>query len=92
VLTRLAPALLGLGYAASLAVLVRFRAVVRERRWRWLALHHLGVLAIVAGWWGRRQPWAAAVNACWLVAASAWYSYRGRDDGPQSGGGRRRSG
>ena len=65
--------LLGAGYPAAAAVLARWLPVVRERRWRWLAVHHLGVAAIVAGWAGRRSS-AAVVNGAWLVVSSAWFA------------------
>lgn len=74
--------LLGVGYATSVAVLTRFVPVVRERRWRWLAVHHLGVSAIVCGWVLRRATAAAAVNAAWLVVSSAWYVLGGRRPTP----------
>ena len=70
--------LLAVGYPVTLAVLIRFVPVVRERRSRWLAVHHCGVVAIVAGWALRGEPTAAAVNAAWLVASSAWYVMGGR--------------
>ncbi len=66
-------ALFGFGYPVSVAVLSRFVAVVRERRWRWLAVHHLAVAAIIGGWATRREAGAVALNATWLVASSAWY-------------------
>lgn len=69
--------LLGVGYPAAVAVLVRWVPVVRERRWRWLAVHHLGMAAIVAGWSGRR-PGAALANAGWLVVSSMWFAAGGR--------------
>lgn len=69
--------LFALGYPVSVAVIARFPAVVRERRRRWLVAHHLAVAAIVAGWLLRRRPEAAAVNAAWLAASTAWYA-RGR--------------
>ena len=72
-MTPLQLALFGVGYPASIAVLSRFVAVVRERRWRWLAVHHLGVSAVVVAWATRREGVAVAVNATWLVASSAWY-------------------
>lgn len=65
--------LLGAGYPVAVAVLVRWLAVVRERRWRWLAVHHLGVVAIVAGLLTARRPGAAAANGAWLAVSSAWY-------------------
>ncbi len=70
--------LFGFGYPASIAVLSRFLLVVRERRWRWLAVHHLGVAAIVAGWLSRGRPSAAAPNSAWLLASTAWYVLAGR--------------
>ncbi len=66
-------ALFGFGYPASVAVISRFVPVVRERRWRWLAVHHLAVTAIIAAWATRREGVPVAVNSTWLVASSAWY-------------------
>ena len=66
-------ALFGFGYPASIVVLTRFVPVVRERRWRWLALHHVAVAAIIAAWATRREGAAVAVNSTWLIASSAWY-------------------
>ena len=66
--------LLGIGYPAAAAVLVRWLPVVRERRWRWLSVHHLGTAAIVAGHLTARRPAAAAANGAWLAVASAWYA------------------
>lgn len=77
-----ASALLGFGYVAAIGVIARFVPVVRERRWRWLAVHHLGMTAIVAGWMERRQLPAVAVNSSWLVASSLWYALGARDRRP----------
>ncbi|MGH9188844.1 MAG: hypothetical protein ACRD0Q_02240 [Acidimicrobiales bacterium] len=55
-------------------MITRFVPVVRERRWRWLAVHHVAVAAIVAGWAVRGEPSAVATNATWLVASSIWYA------------------
>lgn len=66
-------ALFGFGYPVSVAVLRRFVAVVRERRWRSLAVHHVAVTAIIGGWAVRREVGAVAVNATWLAVSSAWY-------------------
>ncbi len=66
-------ALFGLGYPASIADVSRYVPVVRERRWRWLAVHHLAVAAIIAAWATRREGVPVAVNSTWLVASSAWY-------------------
>ena len=55
------------------AVLTRWLAVVREGRWRWLAVHHAGVAAIVAGWAVRREPVGVVLNGGWLALATAWF-------------------
>lgn len=68
-------ALFGFGYPASIGVIARFRAVVRERRWRWLAVHHLGVGSIIVGWAWRRDLGAVVINLTWLVASSLWYGF-----------------
>lgn len=70
--------LFGFGYPTSILVISRFGSVVRERRWRWLAVHHLGVAAIVAGWASRGSAGAAFTNVAWLLASSAWYGLGGR--------------
>lgn len=66
-------ALFGVGYPASVVVITRFAAVVRERRWRWLAVHHVGVLAIITGCALRHTKVGVVVNGAWLVVSSAWY-------------------
>ncbi len=66
--------LFGLGYPASIAVIARFTAVVREHRWRWLLVHHAGVLAIIAGWALRRRGAGVALNGSWLLASSLWFA------------------
>ena len=71
-------ALFGFGYPASIVVISRFVPVVRERRWRWLAVHHLGMAAIVAGHLSRGHPGAAVGNGAWLVASSVWYAVGAR--------------
>ena len=69
---------LALGYPASIAVIARFVPVVRERRLRWLVVHHLGVAAIVTGWALRGRTSAVVVNGAWLVVSSVWYARGGR--------------
>ncbi len=69
---------LAVGYPLSIAVIVRFVPVVRQRRWRWLVVHHVGVAAIVAGWALRGETSAVAVNGAWLVVSSLWYALGGR--------------
>jgi hypothetical protein len=61
------------GYPVALVVITRWVPVVRERRWRWFAAHQAGMAAIVAGCLLRGRGSAAALNAAWLVVATAWY-------------------
>ena len=70
--------LLLVGYPLAIAVLVRWVPVVRQRRLPWLAAHHAGVAAIVAGWAVRGRWPAAAVNAAWLVGSTAWFVLGGQ--------------
>jgi tryptophan-rich sensory protein len=72
------PILFAFGYPAAVVVIARWLPVVRERRARWFVVHHVGVIAIVAGW-AIEQRWpAVAVNSTWLVASSLWYVLGGR--------------
>lgn len=71
-------ALFGFGYPASIAVITRFVPVVRERRWRWLVLHHLGMAAIIAGCVSKRTTVGVIANAGWFVLSSLWYAAGGR--------------
>jgi hypothetical protein len=73
-----ATALFAFGYPVSIAVIVRFVPVVRERRLKWLLAHDLAVAAIVAGWALKGDRRAVAINASWLVAANVWYALGGR--------------
>ena len=65
----------GFGYPASIAVIIRFVPVVRERRVRWFVVHQIAVAAIVAGWALKSQWMSVAINATWLVIAQVWYSW-----------------
>ena len=73
-----ATALFAFGYPVSIAVILRFVPVVRERRLKWLVAHELAVAAIVAGWALKGDRRAVAINASWLVAAAIWYVLGGR--------------
>ena len=73
-----ATALFVFGYPISIAVILRFVPVVRERRLKWLVAHDLAVVAIVAGWALKGDRRAVAINASWLVAANVWYTFGGR--------------
>lgn len=70
--------LFAFGYPASLIVIVRFVPVVRERRLRWLVVHHVAVAAIVLGWLTNGDAPAIVVNSSWLVVSSVWYALGGR--------------
>ena len=74
----IANSLLAVGYAVSVAILTRWLAVVRERRWRWFLAHEAAVAAIVAGWALRGRRPGAALNGAWMVAAAVWYFLGGR--------------
>ena len=73
-----ATVLVAFGYPISIAVILRFVPVVRERRLKWLIAHDLAVTAIVAGWALKGDRRAVAINASWLVAANVWYALGGR--------------
>jgi hypothetical protein len=73
-----ATALFAFGYPVSIAVILRFVPVVRERRLKWLIAHDLAVAAIVAGWALKGDRRAVVINASWLVAANVWYALGGR--------------
>lgn len=66
------------GYSAAIIVIARFVPVVRERRLRWLVVHHVGVAAIVSGWATKGDASAVVVNSSWLVVSSVWYALGGR--------------
>lgn len=80
--------LFGLGYPAAITVISRFVPVVRERRWRWLAVHHLGMAAIIAGCVSRRTTIGVVGNGAWLVVSSVWYALGGRRSSEVAGAGR----
>jgi hypothetical protein len=71
-------ALFGFGYPTAIIVIVRFVPVVRERRLRWLVVHHAAVAAIVLGWITKGDVPAIVVNSSWLVVSSVWYALGGR--------------
>lgn len=66
-------ALFGVGYPVSVVVISRFVPVVRQQRWPWLLAHHLGVVAVMAGWALAGRASAVAFNGAWLVTSSVWY-------------------
>jgi hypothetical protein len=70
--------LLVVGYPVSVVVIARWVPVVRERRLRWLLIHHAAVLAIITGWTIRR-PVAVPPNAAWLLISTVWYVLGGRN-------------
>jgi hypothetical protein len=70
--------LFAFGYPAAIVVIARWVPVVRERRSRWVAVHHAGVAAIVAGWAIGGDGRAVAINSTWFVVSSVWYALGGR--------------
>ncbi|MDQ1521632.1 MAG: hypothetical protein QOI55_2705 [Actinomycetota bacterium] len=70
--------LFAFGYPVSIAVIARFVPVVRERRFRWLVMHHIGVVCIVLGWALDSNWQAVIVNSSWLVVSTIWYVLGGR--------------
>lgn len=77
--------LFGFGYPVSIIVILRFVPVVRERRLRWLVVHHMAVAAIVLGWITRGDVSAIVVNSSWLVVSSVWYALGGRRSSGDAG-------
>ncbi len=71
--------LFGFGYPVSIAVIARFVPVVRERRLRWLVIHHVAVAGIVLGWALDSNWLAAIINASWLISSTLWYALGCRD-------------
>ena len=78
--------LLVVGNVAAVAVLVRWVPVVRERRLRWLLVHHAAMTAVIAGW-AIRRPSATVLNIAWLVVSTVWYCLGGRRPRPAASGG-----
>jgi hypothetical protein len=74
--------LFAFGYPASIVVIARFVPVVRERRLRWLAIHHVAVTCIVVGWALDSNWQAVIVNSSWLVSSTIWYALGGRRHRP----------
>ncbi len=79
-------ALFAFGYPVSIGVITRFVPVVRERRWKWLAVHHLGMAAVIAGCASKRTTVGVIVNTGWLALSSLWYAAGGRSE--RAGAGR----
>jgi hypothetical protein len=66
--------LLFVGYPMALAVLLRLRPVLAERRVWWFAALQAGMASIVVGWWLRGQPVGVVVNGAVLVGLGvAWW-------------------
>ncbi len=74
---RAATALLVAGYPVSIAVILRWLPVVRERRLAWFAAHEAAVAAIVAGWAIKGDTPSVLINSSWLATAAVWYAVGG---------------
>ena len=70
--------LLFVGYPVALAVLVRLRRVLAERRAWWFAALEAATASIVVGWWLRRQPVGVVVNGAALVGFGVVWWITGR--------------
>jgi len=66
------------GYALAVPLLLRFGAVVRNRRVGSLVALEVGQAMVVAAWALRRRRLATAINVAALVGYPAWYLYGGR--------------
>jgi hypothetical protein len=65
--------LLVIGYPVAVAVLIRLKRVLVERRVWWFAALEAATVSITAGWLLHRRPLAAAVNGAALLGlAIAW--------------------
>ncbi len=69
----LATALHLFGYPVAMMVIVRFTAVVRERRTAWFAVHEAAMASICLGFVVMDQTGPIVPNAGWLVIAAIWY-------------------
>jgi hypothetical protein len=71
-------ALFVFGYPVSIAVIVRWLPVVRQRRIKWFIAHQIAVAAIIAGWAIKGDTQAVVINGSWFVVAAVWYGLGGR--------------
>ena len=65
--------LFALGYLLAIVVICRWLMVVREHRVVWLAVHHVGLAAIIAGWLIKGRWMAVMINSSWLVGSTVWF-------------------
>ncbi len=73
----LATALHLFGYPVALVVIVRWVAVVRERRLTWFVAHEVAMACICLGFVAMDEIAPIVPNALWLVIAALWYLRRG---------------
>ena len=76
--------LLVVAYVAALAVLLRIRAVLRERRVRSFVILEVAMVALVVGHLLADRPLAAGPNAVGVLVLAAcwWWMGRGRRTQP----------
>lgn len=74
-------ALLIAGYTVAVGVLMRARAVVRERRWHWFVALEVATAMVAAGYATAGVPVGVVLNAAnvvlfavvwWLTGSSRW--------------------
>ncbi|HEV2758022.1 MAG TPA: hypothetical protein VGV86_00515 [Acidimicrobiales bacterium] len=62
------------GYAVAVGVLLRARAVVRERRWQWFVALEIATAMVAAGYATAGVPVGAVLNAASVVLfAVVWW-------------------
>ncbi len=74
--------LLAVGYAGALAVLVRLKPVLVERRVRWFAALQVATAAIAVGWLLKGRTLPALVNGAALVGFGIAWLITGRRGRP----------
>lgn len=70
-------ALLIAGYTVAVGVLLRGRAVLRERRWRWFVALEMATATVAAGYAAAGVPVGVVLNAAGVVLfAIVWWLTR----------------
>lgn len=77
--------LLVIGYPVALAMLVRLRPVLAERRGWWFAALEAATLSIVVGWSLQGRPSAALLNGAALAGFAIAWLITGRRARPPAG-------
>jgi hypothetical protein len=78
--------LLVAGYAVAVAVLLRARAVLRERRWRWFIALEVATATVAAGYATAGAPLGVVLNVANIVVFAVAWLLTGPRRSPGSGG------